>query len=88
MRDSKSSRKAGGQPPSPEDSSNAKEDEKLLDEDSGGVLGTGLKGEGRVVADGVVGGVVWLAAEADSLVYEQPRHHTGLLRERSLVGPA
>jgi hypothetical protein len=38
--DSKSSRKAAGQPPSgPSDSSYARDDEKLLDDESGGVSG-------------------------------------------------
>lgn len=96
--DSKSDINPCGQPPPVDGSSYAREDEKLLDIESGGVSGTsGSRGDGgirslksvsRVVADGGVGASlsVFFGGLVSLSLYCRPRHHTGWSCAVSLVG--
>lgn len=95
MRDSKSSRKAWGQLSSSSVSSYAKDREKLLSLESGGVTGAVAAGVAGSAAGGEEDGfdlAGFVAAGSEmafvlvSCVYEWPRHQTGLFEARSFVG--
>lgn len=105
IRDSKSSKKAGGQPLSWLGSSYASDESKLLASESGGVSITCcLVAPGAAIEAGAAAVVVVAVSTVPSAggvpvvngdgvpdpfapsVYERPRHQTGSLESRSLIG--